>query len=173
MVLPSFTGFYLVLLGFTGFYWVLLGYTWFYLVLLGFTMFYWVLLGFTGFYWVLLGITWFYWVIPCFPGGFSRSGIHSLYDSVGERNSVKKKPGKAGRSRFPSEHAAMRTTTQRKRTVQLPGKCEICISADPVSGVGRYANWLFFSFLLIFLRSVRFFFGFVSLRPFLVLFHRF
>ena len=47
-ILPSLTGFYLVLLG----------YTWFY----------WVLLDFTGFYWVLLGFTGFYWVLPSFTG---------------------------------------------------------------------------------------------------------
>ena len=50
-VLPSFTGFYLVLLGFTGFY----------RVLLGFTGFYWVLPSFTGFYWVLPSFTVYYW----------------------------------------------------------------------------------------------------------------
>ena len=55
-----FTGF---LPTFTGFYWVLLGFTGFYLVLLRFTEFYWVLLGFTEFYWVLLGFIWFYWVL--------------------------------------------------------------------------------------------------------------
>ena len=62
-VLPSFTGFYRVLLGFKpngcllfskskGF---LLSF-----ILFFFTEFYWVLLGFTGFYWVLLGFTDFY-----------------------------------------------------------------------------------------------------------------
>ena len=35
-------------------------------VLPSFTGFYWVLLGFPGFYLVLLGFTGFYWVLPSF-----------------------------------------------------------------------------------------------------------
>ena len=65
-VLPSFTGFYLVLLGFIQFYWVLPSFTGFYTVLFGFTQFYWVSPSFTGFYLVLLDYTQFYWVLPSF-----------------------------------------------------------------------------------------------------------
>ena len=70
-VLPSFTGFYWVLLGFIRFYWVSLGFTRSYLVLLRFTGFYWVTLGFTGSYLVLLGFTnftGFYLVLLGFTG---------------------------------------------------------------------------------------------------------
>ena len=59
-VLPSFTGFYRVLLSSTQFQlWFIGFFTWFYC----FTVFYWALPGFTGFYWVLLGFIGFYWVL--------------------------------------------------------------------------------------------------------------
>ena len=48
-VLPSITGFHLVLLGFAGFYLVLLGFNGFYWMLMVFSRFYWVRLSFTGF----------------------------------------------------------------------------------------------------------------------------
>ena len=73
--LPSFTGFYRILLGFIGIYRVLPGLTGFYWVLYSLTRLYWDLpgltgfdLGFTGFYRVLLGFTGFYLVLP----GFTR-----------------------------------------------------------------------------------------------------
>ena len=69
--LPSFTGFYWVLLGFIGFHWAVLGSYGFYRVFTGFLPeiigSYWVLLGFIGFHWAVLGsygfLRGYYWVL--------------------------------------------------------------------------------------------------------------